>query len=340
MRILLISDPYIAVPPKGYGGIERIVELLAIEFIKQGHEVSLLAGPQSFVEGATIHIFGKNEFPPSKKTRISAMLSVWKFLFVRSSKKYDIVINFGRLIYLLPWLNKKIKKVSCYQREISPSNVRLIFRFPHKNIVISGCSNDLIQRSGVASLCTYVYNCVDFSKYTLTENFNAVHPLFFLGRIERIKGLHIAIEVAKRTNNQLIIAGNISPLPEEKAYYENEIKPLIDGNQIIYIGQANDQQKNELIGRSKAMLFPIEWSEPFGIVMIESMACGTPVVAYNRGSVEEVIDEGITGFKVNTIDEMCQAVEKLSRLDRTNCRKKAEDRFSVIKIADQYLNLF
>lgn len=339
MRILIISDPYIAVPPKGYGGIERIVELLAIEFQKEGHTVSLLAGPGSYVPGAVMHIYGKDEFPPGKKTRLMAIASVWKFMFTHSHKNYDLVINFGRIIYLLPWLNKPIRKISCYQREIGASNIRRMFGFPNKNLIVSGCSNDLIQRSGVAEYCRFVHNCVDFSKYDLVEAYHDEYPLFFLGRIEKVKGVHVAIEVAKRTGHKLIIAGNISPLPEEKAYYENEIRPLIDNEQIVFVGQVNDVQKNELIGKSKAMLFPIEWSEPFGIVMIESMACGTPVIAFNRGSVDEVIDEQITGFKVNDIESMCKAVEKLNLIDRTKCRQRAAGRFGVAQIANEYLNL-
>ena len=124
----------------------------------------------------------------------------------------------------------------------------------------------------------------------------------------------------------------------KKKYFNEEIQPHIDGVQIKYIGQVNDQQKNEWLGKSKALLMPIEWNEPFGIVMIEAMACGTPVIAFNRGSVNEVVDENITGFKVNNKIEMIAAVNKIDKINRADCRKKAEERFDVKVIAQQYLS--
>jgi glycosyltransferase involved in cell wall biosynthesis len=338
-RVLLISDPYIPVPPKGYGGIERIVELLAKEYVKLGYDVSLLAGKNSIVEGARIHSYGKNEFPPTKTTMQLSLLAVWKFLAFRK-KKYDVIINFGRLIYLLPVLKTRQKKISCYQREISKSNVTKFLSFSPNNLRVVGCSQDLIDRAGLTNTCSAIFNCVNFDNYTFTTDLPDTAPLMFLGRIEKIKGCHIAIQIAKATNHQLIIAGNISPLPEEQQYYKEHIEPYIDNNQIKYVGQVNDEQKNHYLGISKALLFPIEWSEPFGIVMPEAMACGTPVIGFNRGSVAEVIEEGVTGYKVNTIEEMIEAVYKLPEIDRGGCRIYAKEKFDVAVISQQYLNLF
>jgi len=339
MRILLISDPYIPVPPKGYGGIERIVDLLAKEYVRLGHEVTLLAGENSFVAGTKIYCYGKNEFPPSKTTRFLSIVAVWKHLLVKKNN-YDVIINFGRLVYLLPILKTQQKKISCYQREITASNVNRIFNASPVNFKIIGCSQDLIDRAKLTASCTAVFNCVDFANYDLTNNLPATAPLMFLGRIEKIKGCHIAIQIAKATNHQLIIAGNISPLPEEQQYYKEQIEPFIDGEQIKYVGQVNDEQKNHYLGTSKALLFPIEWNEPFGIVMPEAMACGTPVIGFNRGSVAEVIIEAITGYKVNTIEEMQAAIYKLPEINRAACREYAKIRFDVTVIAAQYLALF
>jgi glycosyltransferase involved in cell wall biosynthesis len=339
MRILLVSDPYIPVPPKGYGGIERVIELLALQFIKDKHEVVLLAGPNSVVKGSNVITYGENNFPPMREDKIKSLFFVWKYLW-GNWEKYDLVINFGRLTNIFPILNHNINKVSCYQREITACNVRAILALPHQHLKVVGCSKNLIERSGLSNYCTFIHNCVDFSKYELNCSYDENAPLIFLGRLERIKGVHIAIAVAKKTNNKLIIAGNISHLDEEKRYYENEIKPLIDGNQIVYIGQVDDEQKNYFLGISKALLFPIEWDEPFGIVMVEAMACGTPVIGFNKGSVPEVVNEGVTGFIVNTTLEMEASLSKLNLLDRSNCRSVAASQFDVSVIGKAYLDDF
>lgn len=336
MKILIVMDPGILIPVKGYGGIERIIELLAKEYLRLGHEVHLFVTGGSNVKGCIMHPFGHVGFPPKKWDARLSIPIAWKYLW-RKRREFDFIHNFGRLIYLLPILNNKVKKIMSYQREISTKNIIIINKLFNKNMFFTGCSNDLIIRNYLPGKWAAIHNCCDFSTYKLTENLPINSPLIFLGRLERIKGCHVAIKIAKATNNQLIIAGNISSLEDEKLYFETEIEPLIDGNQIKYIGTVNDVQKNEWLGKSKALLMPIEWNEPFGIVMIEAMACGTPVIAYNRGAVSEVIEEGITGFKVNTFEDMCKAVKNLNQIDRTKCRERAIVKFDISMIAAQYL---
>ena len=338
MKILIIMDPGILIPVTGYGGHERLVEMFAKEYNRLGHDVHLLITDGSHVPNCTTHGLGKAGFPPAKKDANKAIFIAWKFLW-KHRKEFDIIHNFGRLIYLLPIWNSKVKKIMTYGREITGSNINKLLRLPHKNIVFTGCSNNLISRSGAKGNWHAVYNAIDFSAYQLKEEIDSNAPLIFLGRIEKIKGCHTAIAIAKETNNQLIIAGNISPLEKEKKYFNEEIQPHIDGVQIKYIGQVNDKQKNEWLGKSKALLMPIEWNEPFGIVMIEAMACGTPVIAFNKGSINEVVDENITGFKVKNKIEMVDAVNKVNYLSRAACREKSEERFDVKVIAQQYLSV-
>jgi glycosyltransferase involved in cell wall biosynthesis len=338
MRILIIMDPGILIPLKGYGGHERLVEMFAKEYHKMGHEVHLLITGGSTVEGCTVHDFGKVGFPPKKKDAKKAITFAWKFLW-KHRNDFDLVHNFGRLAYLLPILHNPVKKIMTYGREISNRNVWIFHKLKGKNIVFTACSGNLLSRVNSAGYWEVVYNSIEFSKYTLKENLGDDAPLIFLGRLARIKGCHNAIVVAKATGNKLIIAGNISPIQKEKLYFENEILPHIDGKQIQYVGALNDTQKNEYLGRAKALLFPIEWNEPFGIVMIEAMACGTPVIAFNKGSVEEVIDEGVTGYKVHSLDEMIEAVKKIGNISRSGCRLQAKKRFDVSVIAKRYLQI-
>ena len=339
MKILIIMDPGILIPVKGYGGHERLVEMFAKEYQRLGHDVHLLISSGSTVEGCTVHNFGKEGFPPKKSDALKAIPVAWKFLWSHRND-FDLVHNFGRLVYLLPVLRHPIHKIMTYGREINTRNIRLFNAFNGKNIVFTACSANLLSRADAPAVWEVIYNAIDFLKYNLTEVLPQDAPLIFLGRIEKVKGCHTAIRVAKATGHNLIIAGNISPLPEEKIYFEQEIEPYIDGTQIRYVGAMDDKQKNEYLGKARALLFPIEWNEPFGIVMIEAMACGTPVIAFNRGSVAEVIDEGITGIMVSDLCEMTQAVERLSQVDRAKCRAQALSRFDVRKIAPQYLNLF
>ena len=339
MKILIVMDPGILIPVTGYGGHERLVEIFAKEYTKLGHEVDLLVTNGSFVQGCTIYGLGKAGFPPARKDAYKAILNAWKFLS-NNKNKYDLIHNFGRLLYLLPVLNSNVKKIMTYGREISGNNTNILLKLPHRNIVFTGCSEDLISRSGAQGKWEAVYNAIEFNKYQLTENLPADAPLIFLGRIEKIKGCQTAIAIAKQTGNKLIIAGNISPLEEEKKYFEEEIKPHIDGVKIVYVGQVDDAQKNHWLGKSKALLMPIEWNEPFGIVMIEAMACGTPVVAFNRGSVNEVVEEGVTGMKVNIVEEMISSLKHIDAICRKTCRNHAQAKFDVSVIANQYLNSF
>jgi glycosyltransferase involved in cell wall biosynthesis len=338
LRVLIIADPGLPVPPHGYGGIERVVGLLAQEYYKNGHNVTILASKGSMVEGCTIYSNGNQGFPQSKLSRFLTLLKTWLFLLL-NYKSFDVVQNFGRLIYLLPILNSNIKKIMCYQRKISVNNIKWLLKLPQKNIKLSGCSNNLVSDLNLKGKWHVVYNPINSFFYQLNHSNHHKKPLIFLSRINSEKGCHIAIEVAKKSNNVLLIAGNYAIEGEEGKYFKNIVQPQIDGKQIIYVGELNDTQKNHYLGNAKAMLFPILWDEPFGIVMIESMTCGTPVIAFNRGSVGEVVDEGITGYKVDNEDDMIRAVYKINLIDRVMCRNHAKNRFDIELIASQYLSL-
>ncbi|MFC4261275.1 glycosyltransferase [Ferruginibacter yonginensis] len=338
MKILIVMDPGILIPVQGYGGHERLVDMFAQAYQQMGHEVDLLITNGSTVPGCRVYGYGKVGFPPTKKDAQKAIFTAWRFLWKRR-KQYDLIHNFGRLLYLLPVLPFKVKKIMTYGREITSGNIRMIQRLPHRQLVFTGCSTNLIERAGVTGNWHTVYNAIQFNKYQLVPIVAVDAPLMFLGRIEKVKGCHTAIAVAKATQQRLVIAGNVSPLADEQAYFDTEIAPHIDGTQIQYIGAVNDAQKNEWLGKAKALLMPIEWNEPFGIVMIEAMACGTPVIAFEKGSVTEVVDEGITGFKVAHTEGMIAALEQLSEFDRTACRQHAAARFDAKVIAQQYLSL-
>jgi glycosyltransferase involved in cell wall biosynthesis len=179
-----------------------------------------------------------------------------------------------------------------------------------------------------------VYNGIDLDTYQFYPQPSDPPYLAFLGRISPEKGTHLAIEIARRSGWHLKIAGKVDRVDVE--YFEQVVRPQIDGQQIEYLGEANHQQKNALMGNAVATLFPVTWREPFGLVMIESMASGTPVIALKRGSAPEVIEHGKTGFLCDGVEDCVTALEHIKRIDRADCRSHVAQRFSIKQMVDGY----
>ena len=331
-------DPGILVPPKGYGGHERLVYMFAKEYARLGHEIHLLVTKGSKVEGCSVHPFGIEGYPPRKINALLAIPKAWWFLW-KNRDKFDLVHNFGRLAFLLPILNHQVNKIMTYGRIINKKNISLINKLPNKNIKYTAPSDWCVSTGNVSGEWHTVYNAIDFSSYTLVEKTSPDAPLIFLSRLERLKGAHEAIQIALETGNRLILAGNISNLPDEKRYFEEEIKPFIDGVVIQYVGTLDDEGKNKYLGLAKAMLFPAKTEEAFGMVMIEAMACGTPVIAYNVAAIPEVIFDHITGFVVEDKVAAKEKIQVVLNLDRKNIREVACSMFNVDIIAKKYLNI-
>ena len=185
---------------------------------------------------------------------------------------------------------------------------------------------------------TMIPNGVPLASYDFVPQVAPDAPLVFLGRIEEIKGPHHAIEIARKTGRKLVIAGNIPS--EKQAWVDAIVLPHVDGEQVRYIGPVDDVQKNELLGAAAAFLMPIEWDEPFGIVMAEALACGTPVVGTRRGAVPEVVVDGETGFVADTVDDLVVAMARLDTIDRKACRKRVEQHYSDDVVVEAYLALY
>ena len=183
-----------------------------------------------------------------------------------------------------------------------------------------------------------MFNGVPLATYEYRPEPGPDAPLVFLGRVEEIKGAHLAIEIAKRAGVPLVIAGNVAP--EHRKWFDKSIVPHLDGESVTYVGSVDDAQKNELLGRARALLMPILWEEPFGIVMAEAMACGTPVLGFARGAVPEVIEHGITGFVSDDLDGLVGGVGRLNEIDRAACRARVERLFSDAAITEAYLAVY
>ena len=182
------------------------------------------------------------------------------------------------------------------------------------------------------------FNGVPLATYDFRPDAGPDAPLVFLGRIEEIKGPHLAIEVARRSGLSLVIAGNVPA--EHRAFFETKIKPHINGSQVTYVGPVDDKTKNELLGRARALLMPILWDEPFGIAMAEAMACGTPVIGLARGAVPEVVEHGVTGFVADDVDGLVAAVARVETISRVNCRTRVERHFSDRAVVGAYERIY
>ncbi len=246
--------------------------------------------------------------------------------------------SFSRIAYLTPVLPWRLPKLMSYQRAISRRSVLLGHRLSGGALQFSAISGFLME--GVADVGVWhkVFNGVPLATYTFISKPGAEAPLVFLGRIEEIKGPHLAIEVARRAGLPLVIAGNVPAA--HRAWFERQVAPHIDGDQVRFVGPVDDAQKNALLGSARALLMPILWDEPFGIVMAEAMACGTPVIGFRRGAVPEIVESGVTGFVVQTLEDMAAAVNKLGLIDRRAVRARVERLFSDDAVVEGYLEVY
>jgi glycosyltransferase involved in cell wall biosynthesis len=335
MYVAIIADPRIPVPPPLYGGIERIVDMLVRGLVGRGHRVTLFAHGDSDVPCRHVAYGGTD--PQRALDTVRNTLSVSRLILQRP----DVVHNFGRLAYLGPLLPLDIPTIMSYQRGVPVSRVRTAARLASNgSFVVTGCSDHITDQVRPHVPAETVYNGVPMDTYEFRAVVDDDAPLVFLGRIAEIKGAHTAVEVARRTGRTLVIAGNV---PEGKAaqrYFQERIEPHVDGGQIRYVGPVNDEEKNELLGRAAAFLMPIEWEEPFGIVMAEAMACGTPVIGIRRGSVPEVVEDGVTGFVGDTVEDLVVGVERVGELSRRATRERCERLFSDRAIVDAYESLY
>jgi glycosyltransferase involved in cell wall biosynthesis len=335
MRIAITADPMLPVPPREYGGIERVVDMLVRGLVARGHEVVLFAHADSDVPCRLVSYRGRR--PRHAGDVVRNTLTVARLALERP----DLVHSFGRLAYLAPLLPGRLPKIMSYQRQPSLRQIRHAMGVAsHETLSFTGCSAHIARQIAPFAPVIAIHNGVSLDKFTPAIDLPDAAPLVFLGRLERIKGVHTAIRVAQRSGRDLVIAGNVVDDAGGRQYYETEIAPHVDGARIRYVGPVDDRAKNTLLARAAALLMPVEWEEPFGIVMIEALACGTPVLGFRRGAVPEVIGDGVTGFLCDDADGMVRAVARLSHIDRSACRADCEARFSADVIVDAYERLY
>jgi glycosyltransferase involved in cell wall biosynthesis len=336
LRVLLTVDPDIPVPPKLYGGIERVVDLLIQELRLRGHEVGLVAHVDSECEVDFLQPWS------GTSARVTSHIGN-TFTLIRAVRAFrpELVHSFSRLAYLLPLLVQRLPKIMSYQRHVGGKQITIARRLAGDSLTFTGCSEFIADMGRQwSSGWLAIPNFVDTNFYSFKPHVADDAPLVFLSRIERIKGAHTAIAVARKTGRRLILAGNRVDQEEANAYWKDEIEAHLNKDGIEYVGTVNDEQKNELLGKAAAMIVPIEWDEPFGIVFAEALACGTPVISCERGALPDIINHGEHGFLIRNVEEGVDAVRRLGEINRSDCRRRAEERFSRKVVGSQYEALY
>jgi len=335
MRIAQVAPLYESVPPQFYGGTERVVSYLTEELVSKGHDVTLFASGDSKTSARLIspceRALRLNQNSVDKLASHFTMLE----MVMESAHEFDV------LHFHLDYMHFPFSKLCCtphlttlHGRLDIPELPRLYQKFPH--VPVASISWSQREPLPWINLIGNVYHGLPAD--SLLPNSGQGEYLAFLGRIAPEKRVDRAIQIAIESGIPLKIAAKVDPTDRE--YYAAQIKPLLGHPNIEYLGEIREEEKAKFLGDAFAHLFPIDWREPFGLCMIEAMACGTPSIAFDRGSVREVLTDRVTGIVVNNVEEAVLAVQQVASLSRVACRKEFESRFTASHMADKYVTLY
>ena len=332
MRIAQIAPICLCLPPVNYGGTELIVSSLTESLVKRGHEVTLYASGDSKTSAELKSFFKKglgfgNDYP-------EFCIANANFAF-QDADSFDIIHSHVGF-YGLPFSKYATPPVvTTLHNDIIKKN-DIFFKYYKDACSFVTVSQNQCKRMSELKIAGYIHNGIDVNHFQFEDK--KKDYLLFIGNISKKKGADIAIKAAIRLQKKLFIVGKIETA--HKLFFDQEIKPFIDNKQIIFEPLADHSRKQSLYKNAACLLFPIDWEEPFGLIMLESLACGTPVVAFNRGSVPEIIVNGKVGFALNSFEEFLKAIINVRNLDPRDCRKHVEEFFSVEKMTDQYEILY
>jgi glycosyltransferase involved in cell wall biosynthesis len=337
LRIAQVAPLYESVPPQLYGGTERVVSWLTEELVELGHDVTLFASGDSRTSGHLVPVCPTALWrDPDARETLPQHVRMLELVF-RDPSRFDVIhfhcdyIHFP-LVRRLPCAN-----VSTLHGQIHLHDVEAIFN-EYNELPLVSISHAQRRPLPDANWQATVYHGLPRNLHTFQPQ--AGKYLAFLGRISPEKGLDRAIEIARRAGAPLKVAAKI--YDEDRTYFQSKIAPLLNESRsfVEFIGEVGGARKNEFLRGAAALLFPINWAEPFGLVMIEALACGTPVIAWRNGSVPEIIEHGVTGFVVDSVNEATACVGRLSEIGRAQCRRVFEQRFDSRRMALDYVMVY
>jgi glycosyltransferase involved in cell wall biosynthesis len=334
MRVALIAPPFITVPPKDYGGTELFIAQLAEGLQRAGIEIVVYTNGESKVDVERRWIYSNSQWPIRAQDQASLKDMDHTSWAVHDAAETCDVIHMHTAQGLTCTRFTTVPVVYTIHHPHVSQMSDFYARYPDVYYVAISEFQREREPERMPRIRT-IYHGLDLTQYCLYEQ--KQRYLSFIGRIAPIKGTHLAIDVAKRSGIPLKIAGDVQPMYRE--YFEEKIRPQVDGKFIEYIGLANLEAKNELLGNSMAMLFPIKWDEPFGLVMVEAMACGTPVLSLPGGSVPEIVRDGISGYVCRSVRELAQRAVNVNFNPRS-LREYVEQNFSLDWMVAQYVSLY
>ncbi|MGH8058666.1 MAG: glycosyltransferase family 4 protein [Candidatus Entotheonellia bacterium] len=335
MRIAQVAPLYESVPPKFYGGTERVVSYLTEELVDQGYEVTLFASGDSVTKAHLVAPCPRSlRLDKNCFDRLAHHVLMLEQVF-KDPTRFDLIHFHVDYLHFPLSRRFRVPHVTTLHGRLDIVDLVPLFQEFREMPVIS-ISNAQREALPWANWQGTVYHGLPEDLYTFQEA--PGRYLAFLGRISPEKRVDHAIEIARRAGMPIKIAAKVDEVNRE--YFEGVVAPLLKEPLVEYIGEIGESEKDAFLGNAYALLFPIDWPEPFGLVMIEAMACGTPIIAYRQGSVPEVMEEGYTGFIVQSLEGAVQAVERVPTLNRRRCRQVFEERFSASRMAQDYLNIY
>jgi glycosyltransferase involved in cell wall biosynthesis len=332
MRIALISPPFIEVPPRRYGGTELFIGNLASELYRRGHDVTVYANGDSSLPCPVKWRYEHGEWPCDASLRSQFKNTDHTAWAIKDASQAADVIHLNDVVGLPFTMFIDVPTVLTIHHPHEPDLSEQYLRYP--DILYVAIARWLARAEPMPHIHV-VHHGIPVSDYARSEEKDDY--VVFLGRMAPCKGAHLAIEAARRAGIRLKLAGEIQPIFHD--YWEQQVRPFVDGRDIEYVGEADFATKNTLLSRARALLFPIQWEEPFGLVMIEAMACGTPVLAFAGGAVQEIVRDGVNGWVCRDVGDMARRIR--SPLGTAaSCRAFVEANFSVARMADRYMDVY
>jgi glycosyltransferase involved in cell wall biosynthesis len=335
VRVAQVAPLAESVPPPGYGGTVRVVHYLTEELVREGHDVTLFASGDSQTSAELVACTPRSLRTDESVIDPIAHQVVQLEAVAAQSARFDIVHWHVDYFHFPMSRRLGVPNVTTLHGRLDIQDLGPVYE-EFGDMPVVSISDDQRLPLPQANWAATVYHGMPLDE--LMPHSKPGEYLAFLGRISPEKRADRAIEVALRSGMPLRIAAKVDEMDRE--YFEKEIEPLLDADHVNFIGEIGPEEKNEFLGQARALLFPIDWSEPFGLVMIEAMACATPVIAYRSGSVPEVIAEGVSGFVVDDIESATTAVGRLAELDRRAVRADFENRFSAERMAHDYVDVY